>query len=246
MSERIQQALAARYRSLGRLIQYGPENSTREQRADHYAVFARDVLPIGSAYRTIDGEGVFDEVGRTMLAIADELTRNQARTGLVEMLKWFPPFAAAITEAPKPYASAGRELAALVGAHTAYAALDARPAEMPVHALAVRSADTSLQAIVHHLATPARAGMYLSARAIEEMGRALRVPRGFGERRQQLVALFRHASRFGTSEALVHAIDERIERAEVSYESLDEALRPWSAPWIARVEATRSELAQND
>jgi TorA maturation chaperone TorD len=105
--------------------------------------------------------------------------------------------------------------------------------------------EVSLRRIAVVLATPARAGVFLSRADLAGIGRRLHLPRGFGSRVDLLENLLAAAGRFDAVEPLLAALaavvsDTRDTLAQARY--VDEAVSHLTAPWRARCDETLALL----
>jgi len=94
--------------------------------------------------------------------------------------------------------------------------------------------DTGLRRIAEVLTTPVYAGGFLSRSAIRDIGRAHRLPRGFGGRSQMLVNLLRSAAEFDRLVDVVDGLDAIVARW---FKDLEDDR------WRARADETRDWLA---
>ncbi|MCA9717368.1 MAG: molecular chaperone TorD family protein, partial [Myxococcales bacterium] len=175
--------------------------------------------------------------------VVAELRRLQARLLDAHLLRWLPIFSAAARRVGRPFPSAlVRQIEQLVRMHRdALGDADARePGPALGETLDLDDPELDLRDIARFLTTPARAGVFLGRGDIARVGRAFRLPRGFGGRALMMQHLLRAAARFDTlaelTAALVAIVDES-----------DAQLRSWGAcadPWRARASATREALAR--
>ena len=91
-------------------------------------------------------------------------------------------------------------------------------------ALDVTDPATGIGDIAAFLTAPHRCGFLLTRHALQDVGRALELPAGFGPRRQRLGTMLRSAARFDRWEALLDALDARVTQAGTALEG---------APWAA-------------
>ena len=170
------------------------------------------------------------------------------------LLEWLPAFVCAVEQQPYPfYATLSRLTLDVVLDHRAglddegaeHTRRSARTTPAPPPDL-LDEADTGLKEIAEYLATPPRSGFFLSRRDISQLGRAERLPRGFGSRVQTLANLLRAAAEFDRMEALLEALGKRIDTWERFYLELHnndlESVRAVSQTWLERLAGTKQLL----
>ena len=116
-----------------------------------------------------------------------------------QLLRWLPVFANAVRRQADPFASAlVTAIEDLALSHRAglMSGCVGCAGQTPEPAIDLDDADTGLGDIAQYLCTPAASGLVLSVNDIAGVGRALGVPRGFGERRLTMTNLMRAAARF--------------------------------------------------
>jgi putative dimethyl sulfoxide reductase chaperone len=178
-------------------------------------------------------------------AVGARLARQQARFLHDHLLRWLPPLALAINEQGQPFYTAlarlTLELALDHGGAGAGEALAA--AELPPGPDLLADEQTSLRDIASYLLTPVYSGIYLSRDGIARLARQEQLPRGFGERRQMLLNLFRSAAQYDGLDALLGRFTGLCNRWAAGYARMG----PPSAmgePWRRRAEETAAWLVQ--
>jgi hypothetical protein len=140
-----------------------------------------------------------DAIADGQAAVAAEL---QARTGAfldAHPLGWIDVLARSMATCPAvdPVLTEMARLASeLCHSHRASLGPPVPVAALPPLPDLLDDPDTGLRRIADVLTTPALAGGYLTSSAIGALGRAHRLPRGFGGRCQMLVNLLRSAAQF--------------------------------------------------
>ena len=184
----------------------------------------------------------------------EHLRRLQRKFVDDHLLEWLPAFVCAAEQQPFPfYAALSRLTLDVVLDHRAalddegdeHAGRSERVAPAPPPDL-LDEASTGLKDIAEYLATPPRSGFFLSRRDISELGRAERLPRGFGSRVQTLANLLRAAAEFDRMEALLDALGKRVGTWEQFYLELHnndlESVRTVSQTWLERLAGTKQLL----
>jgi TorA maturation chaperone TorD len=187
---------------------------------------------------------------------ADPETRRRARRASALMLDrhllhWLLPYEAAVARCERPYPSALlAEIVDLALHHRAELA-EAVPAALPLAqpscaAPDLDDPDTDLRAITSYLIRPAASGLVLTRSDITRLGRAVRVPRGFGDRYLLLFNLVRNAAGLDTLAQVIDGLDD-LAASQAAY--LEERIAPLGqrcdhlvAPWRRRIATTRSLL----
>jgi nitrate reductase assembly molybdenum cofactor insertion protein NarJ len=130
-------------------------------------------------------------------AMGKSTRRHQAELLGQHMLRWLLPFAQALKQQGNNFYTA---LANLLLHFAADHADDLRDelATMPAYALPqapniLANKKTGWKEIAGHLLVPAYTGIYLGRDDVGQLAKALKLPRGFGERQQMLVNLFQSA-----------------------------------------------------
>lgn len=84
---------------------------------------------------------------------------------------------------------------------------------------------TGLAVIADHLCAPMDSGLFLSRRAIGALARGIDVPRGFGNRRDQMEAVLRGAAEHDSWVSLLDRLRDLVHAAR-------ESSRAWPAAWV--------------
>jgi len=186
-----------------------------------------------------------EEAGQGASAEAAEEATARVR-GLLDghLLWWLPAFVLAVQEETLPFWSVVAEL-------TLDAVVDHRselpgvvPARGPLPkpmVPAVGDEGPDLAGVARYLAAPARCGIYLSAATIRELGRARRLPSGFGSRLRLLKNLLASAIEYDGLGNLLRTLRAKIWTAEATYRDVAKRHPPVeavSAAWAERLEAT--------
>lgn len=103
-----------------------------------------------------------------------------------------------------------------------------------------------MSAVLDHLLTPCRAGLFLTREDLLGIARGLDLPTGFGERRRALGGLFAAAGETGRLVALLDRLDGHWAAAGArvgAWAAEWPAWRPYAAAWLARIGATRAAIA---
>src|SRR5690606_31045384 len=99
--------------------------------------------------------------------------------------------------------------------------------------------ETDLAAIAAYLTTPARSGLYLTRRDLQELAVKAELPRSFGESRAtSLVTIIKTAARFERLPKLWSELIRWFDEAARRYQAVEPALRWAAEPWQQRAEAT--------
>lgn len=168
--------------------------------------------------------------------------RGQQRHLLdAHLLRWFPVLAAAVRRVGRAFPSAlVTQLEELLRHHLAGFDGERAPRWTLAEPLDLDDPSVSLRDIARYLTTPGRAGVFLGRHDIAQLGRAFRLPRGFGGRARMMHQLLTAAARFDALGELADALGELIEAS-------DAALAPWGpavAPWRTRAQQTRGVVAR--
>ena len=181
---------------------------------------------------------------------AEATARDRQRDFLGQhLLIWLPPFVIALENGRERfYADLGKLTLALVAEH-----LDELPQQttlpppLPAPPDLLNDQSTGLRQISGLLLTPAYSGFYLSREAIATMARALRLPRGFGGRRQILRNLLETAGQYESAGRVLDDLAARTERDASAYAAQAEAyphLTGWIQPWQERLASTQKLLRE--
>ncbi len=107
---------------------------------------------------------------------------------------------------------------------------------------------TGLREIAHYLATPPWSGLYLSRADLGRLGRAERLPRGFGPRAQMLTNLLRSAATFDRLDPLLNQLAGIIQTWRSHYAALAERevpiLETVAQTWLERLDATEEIITR--
>lgn len=168
-------------------------------------------------------------------AAAAHARRLQKAFLQAHLLLWLPPFATALGRAGQPFYAA---LAALtldiVADHAAALAGQLVPAGPPLPAPPdlLAQEKTGLKEIAGYLTTPPFSGLYLSRDAINAVGRAHKLPRGFGGRQQLLTNLLHTAVQYDSLEAVLGGFTAVVQEWQAAYAN-QAAQHPHLAPFVA-------------
>jgi putative dimethyl sulfoxide reductase chaperone len=181
-------------------------------------------------------------------AIAAVIAGHQRALLAQHLVRWVPALAIAVRRAGRSFPAALidqiEDLLLLHGAATPERD-QARAWELAELPDLLGDPEVSLRRIAVVLATPARAGVFLSRADLAGIGRRLRLPRGFGSRVDLLENLLAAAGRFDAVEPLLAALaavvsDTRDTLAQARYE--DGAVSHLTAPWRTRCDETLALL----
>ncbi len=141
------------------------------------------------------------------------------------LLRWLPPFVAALSQQDNRfYAAVGELVWSLVASQAdGLLAEDARPDALPDAPDLLGSDETTLRRIAEFLTMPALSGWWLGQDALGEIGRNLDLPRGFGGRVQTLLNTFRSATQYDAASPLVVALNAAAQRWLAAYDELEGA-----------------------
>ena len=134
--------------------------------------------------------------------------------------------------------SAIRDLERTEGANVASPTL---PPALPEAYLDLDEPKVGFARIAEYLAIPARSGLVLSRTRLAEIGRAYRLPTGFGSRSRIVEGLLRSATQYEGWDAVFDALQAECDRAEACWTSSDSL---WAARWRERLAATRAILTR--
>ncbi|MCB0120784.1 MAG: molecular chaperone TorD family protein, partial [Caldilineaceae bacterium] len=193
------------------------------------------------------------------VAVVQRLQGEQRQFLEAHLLRWLAPFVIAVQRhVDRFYAEVATITLTLVAERyqTLVGREPASPAEyigatngwqLPAPPTLVTDPQTSLRDIAGFLTTPAYSGLYLSRYQINHLGRQLRLPRGFGSREQMMSNLLRTAAQYDAVPALVRGLRTEAVTWQEAYAAVDAAqpgLRPFTAPWLQRVQQTSAMLAE--
>lgn len=145
---------------------------------------------------------------------------------------WFEALGRALTEALG-------ELVAL--ASPTEDGFDLIPATLPGPDLDLDEGRVGLARIGSFLAVPARSGLVLSRSRLSQLGRAFRLPTGFGSRARIIEGLLRSGAQYEGWTAICDALIEECDETGAVWSSMPEAAH-WSVQWSNRLAFTRATL----
>lgn len=180
-------------------------------------------------------------------AVVREMRQRQREFLQEHLLPWIFPLALAVRQQGNDfYASLADLTLELVYDHAVALGRDgglptAEEGRLPEPPPLLEESETGLKDIASYLTTTPYAGLFLTRDAIGRLGRALEIPRGFGDRQQTLVNLMRSAAQYDAFPSLLQALQDVAGEWAAAYERREEAmpaLAPFCRPWRARVEKT--------
>ena len=186
-------------------------------------------------------------------AEAERMHRLQRRFLDASLLWWLPAFVMAVRQQNHPfYTLLGTLTLDLVIDHRLALgpATDSTPTAPPLPEPPPLLDDdkTGLREIANYLATPPWSGLYLSRADLGRLGRAERLPRGFGPRAQMLANLLRSAATFDRLDPLLNQLAGMIQTWRSHYAALAERevpiLEMVSQTWLARLDATEEIITR--
>lgn len=161
------------------------------------------------------------------------------------LLRWLPPFVAAVHETAVPFythlASLTLQLA-LDHAQTLPTPPDLPPFKLSAPPALLENERTSLQEIAAYLVTPALSGMFISRGEIGRLARMCQLPHGFGSRADRLRDLFLTAGAYDKLPALLGGLQGVWGRWEAVYAEMEG--NPYTAVWQTRLQNGRLFLQQ--
>ncbi len=206
---------------------------------------------------TAEAEAWADE----QLITAQRLQQTEHHFLRSHLLRWLVPCTTAIQRHADPfytqlatitvalvanhYTSAATSTATSTATFTATAADTPTTWTPPAPPALLADSSTSLKDIVNCLTTPLHSGLFLSRHLIEQLGRAHRIPRGFGSRQQMLTNLLRTAAQYERLPALLQSLQDELLVWQQSYRALlaeQPLLAPFVQPWLARLRGTEELL----
>jgi len=113
------------------------------------------------------------------------------------------------------------------------------PPALPDAHLDLDEPKVGLARIGEYLAIPARSGLVLSRSTLSHIGRAFRLPTGFGSRSRIVEGLLRSAAQYDGWDAVLGALWDECNRAEACWTSSDAM---WAMRWRERLSVTRGIL----
>ena len=157
------------------------------------------------------------------------------------LLRWLAPFAAACAAQPETFWTTLVELVTeLVTAHRRELgeASAADPPQDPEAATLLDDPSTDLRAIATFLCEPRRSGVFFTRHDIEVIGRALKLPTGFGTRAQRLQCVIESAAQYESLPALCRALDRAVAERVARYRAQSRL----GDVWRLRAESTQTLL----
>ena len=187
-----------------------------------------------------------------LAAEAERMRRLQRRFLDAYLLWWLPTFAEAVRRQDHPfYALLSTLMLDLVidHRHTLGPATDPTPASpLPELPPLLDDNKTTLQDIADYFATPPWSGLYLSRTDLHRLGRAERLPRGFGPRARMLANLLRAAATFDRLDPLLNHLANTIQSWQSHYTTLAEndlpILKTVAQSWLNRLDETGEMIAR--
>lgn len=189
-------------------------------------------------------------------AIAQRMQREQQRFLETHLLRWFVPCATAIQQQGESfYAHIATITVSLLGDHyaTVHASIGTEVAatswRLPPAPTLLTDPKTTLKDIANFLATPVYSGFFCSRHFINRLGRAERLPRGFGSREQMLTNLLRTAAQYEKLPELLHAMQTELatwQQQYQTYSSEQPVLAPFVQPWQSRLADSMTFLSAID
>lgn len=231
--------------------------ATDQDAPDHVGTQLDALAFLVGAEADAAGDGLPDTAQRMRVLQQEFLTAH--------LLPWLQPFLIAVEESRQPFYGALADLTRrVVAEHMTTLDIASTPATPDDVGPDVAGPDaaapdvvapdpvapeTTLHAIVDFMSTPSRAGIFISRADLQTLTRTHNTPAGFGDRRQLLMNLLRTAAAYDLAPALLAGLQEIVERWHARYvqaqpAEIAAAYTELSRPWLARVETTRSLVAQ--
>lgn len=164
------------------------------------------------------------------------------------LLPWSAPLTLAIRYHDIPcYIALSQLTFDLLAALRAEFPSEPSPPELPPQKAPLSDPRTGLKKIASHLLVPAATGLYFSPRAIQDLARAQKLPRGFGGRLQMLTNLLRNAAQYDLLGEVLDQIEIHGQKWVSGYEDLTARqpyLAPFIEPWQTRTQQTMSMVRQ--
>ncbi len=146
------------------------------------------------------------------------------------LLRWLPLFVASVRRVERPFPSAlAAQIEALVRHHRDALGRADTPTWSLGDPLDLDDPNVGLREIAAYLTTPARAGILLSRHDIARIGRAFRLPRGFGGRARMMQQLLTAAARFDALGDVAAALGEIVEANDAAIAAWGPVVAPWHA-----------------
>lgn len=168
------------------------------------------------------------------------------------LLRWLMPFVLSVKEQGNEfYTAVSNLLTALIYDH--YQSLSSESGlfvqEWSLHDFPnlLNDSGTGLKEIAAFFSIPAYSGIYLSREDVGRLARRLKLPRGFGDRRQLLTNLMRSAGQYEQFPALMKALETTLLDWQKAYGSLLDRmpqLQPFVKPWQERTTNTIQLIAR--
>ncbi len=223
--------------------QTGYELSAADCSADHLAHELELLAYLAAAEAAAEEERRADRALRSRQLQRDFLASH--------LLRWLPTLAIAVRQQGHDFYSGALTLllqlvedhALSLGAHE----LLPQPAGAWLPSVPALLADerTALRDIATYLTTPASCGLYVSRDTLRALARSLRLPQGFGGRRQLMHNLLQTAAQFEQLPPLLHELASLCRRWEQAYAgAIDAALAPFIVPWQEQTRTTRALLTE--
>ena len=228
-----------------RLRQSGYNADTASESADHIG-HALGLLAFLSGAEA-------DAWHNDLPAEAERMRRRQRRVLDAYLLWWLPAFAEAVRLQHHPFYSRLSTLTLdLMIDHRRALGRAENPtptaSPLPVPPPLLDDEKTGLRDIAGYLATPPWSGLYLSRADLRRLGRAERVPQGFGPRAQMLANLLRAAATFDRLDSLLNRFAEMIQTWRSHYTTLAEndlpTLETVAQTWLERLDATETIITR--
>lgn len=191
------------------------------------------------------------ELGALASANADRLSAlaEAARSFLdTHILSWSLPLLSATSAVAAPLFSEVVTMAVFVSAdhrRELGGTMDiAAPEVGPDPDKMLADAKTSVRDIAEYLLAPSRSGCWISRSDIQELGRGLNVPRGFGNRVQLLSNLLRNAAEYDVADDLLSGLDTVLRHRRDSFVAISTELGvdAYAKYWLQRVVTTQETL----
>ena len=126
-------------------------------------------------------------------------------------------------------------------APSTYDASNLIPASLAGADLDLNEGRVGLARIGAFLAVPARSGLVLSRSRLSQLGRAFRLPTGFGSRARIVEGLLRSGAQYDGWTAICDALIEECDTTRASWSSAPDA-EQWKRQWFERLAFTRATL----
>lgn len=190
-----------------------------------------------------------DAWGDSKPLIAKQIQQREKGFVSTHIGRWLPALTVAVEGFDIPLYRAGLDL--LLGFLEDHLVDlgQARPQPKRILPLPPSLADdkTDLKQIARYILLPVHSGLFISRHSIQTLGRQLDIPRGFGNREQLLLNLFKSAAYLDEIPSLMQALKTWIEAWEMRYEALSAkfptvvALEP---SWPQKVSQTKAFLQE--